>query len=91
MGINVKAIKQPAAEAAIDKFVDNSPVAESKPKPAADEPKTYEKLRGNMVQTTITMTPEDLEQINAWAKQHRMSRAAFIRHATFKFMEGGNK
>ncbi|MDO8775586.1 MAG: ribbon-helix-helix protein, CopG family [Burkholderiaceae bacterium] len=95
MGINVKAIKtSQGKEAAIDQFVESSPVVEAKPKAKSvvakkrdPHAKTYERLRGQMVQTTITMTPEDLEAINAAAKAARMTRAAFIRQAVFRVID----
>jgi hypothetical protein len=103
MAINTAATKAKAAakEAAVDAFADAAPVAEKptrpprqpekKTRPARVAPAEQKSVRGNMVQTTITMTPEDLEAINQAAEANRMSRAAFIRWAVFQQIEGNKK
>ena len=50
-------------------------------------PAAQKSVRGNMVQTSITMTPKELEQVNQAAEENHMSRAAFIRFSVFRQIE----
>ncbi len=95
MGINVKAIKPPPKEASVERFLDAAPVVEVRPPKAGKKkdkgaaPNTA--LRGQMVQTTITMTPADLAEINAAAKAEKLTRAGFIRMAVFQYINKRSK
>ena len=82
-------------DAALEAVASKAPVREAGPKTPVDKKPNaapaYAKLRGRMIQTTITMTPEDLASINAAAEAVHMKRADFIRRAVLQVIESKQK
>lgn len=83
MTIHRKPTTKPAAAAAAA-FIGAAPDAAA---PAQQQEKVLD-AAGVVKQFTLKMTVADLATVDAAAKRRRMSRAAFIRMAVFREIEG---
>lgn len=84
MTIHRKPSTKPAAAAAAA-FIGAAPDAAA---PAQQQQEQVLDAAGVVKQFTLKMTVADLATVDAAAKRRRMSRAAFIRMAVFKEIEG---